>query len=282
MSQKQLKKIAKHPGLDTALLKVESDINSTRKMLSVFCVIALIARFIFGIQIPVVVIILMFAWFLIYFLHERLVRKARNDREIYNTYFKQNIVDLFLLTLIIHFLGGAEWIGVMFYSLVLVTSGVILPKAKAKALGFFVFVFYSGLILLECFGVVPHRPLFLLEPGIYTSLPYVGIQILVTLGIFYFISETAGTFSEALKEKTEQLKKSFEKAEESRKVLEVRVEARTKELRELMDKQEETIEQRTKELQRKVKELEAFRKVAVGRELKMMELKKALREKSKE
>jgi len=282
MSQKQLKRIAKHPGLETALLKIESDINSTRKMLFVFCVIALIARFILGIQIPVAVITLMFAWFLIYFLHEHLVRKAKDDREIYNTYFRQNIGDILLLTLTIHFLGGAEWIGVVFYSLVLATSGVILPKAKTMALGFIAFAFYSSLILLECFGIIPHRPLFLLEPGIYSSLPYVGIQMLVVLGIFYFISEAAGTFSEALKVKTEQLRKSFEEEEESRKILEIRVKARTKELRELMDEQEGTIEQRTKELQKKIKELEAFRKVAVGRELKMIELKKALREKGKE
>ena len=80
----------------------------------------------------------------------------------------------------------------------------------------------------------------------------------------------------------EHIKKMVEQLEESRKILEIRVKARTKELRELMDEQEGTIEQRTKELQRKVKELEAFRKVAVGRELKMMELKKALREKGKE
>jgi len=80
----------------------------------------------------------------------------------------------------------------------------------------------------------------------------------------------------------EHIKKMAEQMEESRKILEIRVKARTKELRRLTDEQEEIIGQRTKELQRKIKELEAFRKVAVGRELRMMDLKKALREKGKE
>ena len=75
----------------------------------------------------------------------------------------------------------------------------------------------------------------------------------------------------------EHLKKMVEELEDSRKVLEIRVEARTRELRELTDKQEDIIGERTKELKKKIKELEAFRKVAVGRELKMMELKKQLK-----
>ncbi len=55
--------------------------------------------------------------------------------------------------------------------------------------------------------------------------------------------------------------------------LEKQVEARTKELQELAGRQEEIIEQRTKEIQERMQELERFHKLAVGRELKMVELK---------
>ncbi len=61
------------------------------------------------------------------------------------------------------------------------------------------------------------------------------------------------------------------------KVLEVRVRARTKELKELNEKQEEIIEARTKDLKKKIKDLESFRRVVVGREMKMMELKKKIK-----
>ena len=44
----------------------------------------------------------------------------------------------------------------------------------------------------------------------------------------------------------------------------------------MAEKREEIIKERTRELQKKVKELEKFHKLAVGRELKMVELKKEI------
>ncbi len=66
--------------------------------------------------------------------------------------------------------------------------------------------------------------------------------------------------------------------ETAKTALEVRVKARTQELRELSKNLEKQIGERTKELQGKVKELERFNKLAVGRELKMIELKKEIKE----
>ncbi len=62
----------------------------------------------------------------------------------------------------------------------------------------------------------------------------------------------------------------------AQKVLEVRVQARTKELQELAERREEVIEERTKELKQRIKDLEKFRKLVVGRDLKMKELKQEL------
>jgi len=63
--------------------------------------------------------------------------------------------------------------------------------------------------------------------------------------------------------------------------LEIRIQARTRELQELAQKLEEQVRERTKELQNKIRELEKFQKITVGRELKMIELKKEI-EKLKE
>jgi methyl-accepting chemotaxis protein len=84
--------------------------------------------------------------------------------------------------------------------------------------------------------------------------------------------------------------------EESRKVLEIRVKARTRELQELNKALEEKVKERTKELQEKIEELEKtkkkllekigeleeFRRVTVGRELKMIELKQEIERLKKE
>ena len=76
---------------------------------------------------------------------------------------------------------------------------------------------------------------------------------------------------------TENLQKSYSALEEARTVLEIKVQARTKELKELAEQREIIIKERTKELQERVKELERFHRLAVGRELKMIELKEEIK-----
>jgi Amt family ammonium transporter len=61
--------------------------------------------------------------------------------------------------------------------------------------------------------------------------------------------------------------------EEVNAVLEIRVRARTRELELLNQTLEEKIVARTNDLESKVKDLETFQKITVGRELKMIELK---------
>lgn len=73
-----------------------------------------------------------------------------------------------------------------------------------------------------------------------------------------------------------RLKEAKEALEDEKMILEVRVKARTKELEELAQGLEEKVKERTKELQGRIDQLERFHQLTVGREMKMMELKKEL------
>lgn len=73
-----------------------------------------------------------------------------------------------------------------------------------------------------------------------------------------------------------KLKEMKEALEDEKSILEIRVKARTKELEELAHALEEKVKERTKELQGRIDQLERFHKLTVGREMKMIELKKEL------
>ncbi|MDP3093827.1 MAG: HAMP domain-containing protein [bacterium] len=87
------------------------------------------------------------------------------------------------------------------------------------------------------------------------------------------IGDLAETFNEMLGD----LKDSRQKLEEAKEVLEVRVAARTRELQDLANSLEEQVKARTEDLQGKMKELERFNRLAVDRELKMVDLKKEIK-----
>ncbi len=76
---------------------------------------------------------------------------------------------------------------------------------------------------------------------------------------------------------TEDLKSAQKKIEEEKQVLEIKVKARTKLLNELNESLESKVEKRTEDMEKKIKDLEKMSKLMIGRELKMVEMKKEMK-----
>lgn len=83
------------------------------------------------------------------------------------------------------------------------------------------------------------------------------------------IEDLAGNFNQM----AEDLEQSHTVLKEAKVILQIKVEARTRELKELAESLEYQVKARTVELQKKVVDLEKLHKLTVGRELKMIELK---------
>jgi len=262
---------------EEALSGIKSDIRLTLILFAFFSFFVLFINFILGIPLSLVVFIILFVWMLLYLSYSYSVQSKKNREELCNFHFRNTIVDLLLLTVVIHYLGGVEWIGAIFYLAVLAWTSNILSKKQTLFLAFLAIFFYSTLALLEYFQFLPHRETFGPSLGFYRDPTYIVIQILALIAIFFFIAENYGSFSEAFRKKARELVESHKEIEEARNVLEIKVAARTMELKDLAESLEGQVKQRTKELQEKMEELGKFNKLAVGRELKMIELKEEIK-----
>jgi len=256
---------------------IKSDIRSTLTILIFFILLALMSKFILSVNIPFFVFIILFIWILLYFFYNYLIKYLKNREGLYTFHFRNNFFDLILLTVIIHYLGGVEWIGGIFYLFCFAWTSNSLSKKRVMILYFSAISFYSILAALEYFQIIPHRFMFGPSPDYFQKPAYIIIQIFSLAAVLFFIIENYGTFSSILRKKQEGMIKAQEEVEEAKKVLEIKVKARTRELQDLTEKQEDIIEERSRETRERMEELEKFQKLSVGRELKMIELKEEIK-----
>lgn len=192
-----------------------------------------------------------------------------------NIYFIFQVLEAIFILVLMHVAGVTPFLGAIILANYLFTA-YFTYNNKFYLWGVLSFCLsgYITLVSLEYFGVIPFVDV--LGTGINLSGNFSVFMInlvpstLLMVLLFIIIS----FFSDKLHEIIKELFQKEKELSEAKGVLEIRVKARTQELEREKISLEQKVRERTVELQNKINELEKFQKISVGRELKMIELKK--------
>lgn len=265
-------------GLQEFTNQLDTIFKTERKIEIAFLIFSLAFKLIFNIPFSNMIFIVMVALFLSTFISNYFVKKQTDIEKANFICFIHWLITITLIALVVYYLGSIWWIGIALLMLPVMYSNIWLSKKRGLFLAIYASFCYAGIGLLEYFGIIPHQAFFYVSSELYQDSFYVLITIAVgSLVVFPYIAYIVNMFSDLLKRRSDELVETYEQLKDTKEILEVRVKARTRELEEFNQSLEQKIIKRTKELEEKVKELEKFQKFAVGREIKMVELKNELK-----
>ncbi len=267
-----------------ALERFNTNINLRTPTIVAYLLLMLILKEGFGIPFPYIAFFLV-SFMLLSFLALAFYfdRFPSRGETILNALFLYYIFDLFLLTLVIYYLGGVTWLGFIFYSFYLLITFMTFPRWQALFLTAWIIFLYLGVAFSQYFQIFPFFSLFL--PGSQTPLnfPYVFTTGVVFSATFILVAFYSQGFYQLYASKILELQGAKEILEKESASLEKRVESRKKELEKERKGLEERIGERKKELENeelvlseRAEEMEKFQKIALGREEKLRELEREL------
>ncbi|MGB3241742.1 MAG: ATP-binding protein [Candidatus Omnitrophota bacterium] len=165
-----------------------------------------VIRKIFCFPVPQEVSTIFYAWLLtcicyLTFFKSGIFRKREVVDKVHFSYY---FFGISYATLLVHFLGGVEWIAFFVYIFDLVYGNVLMKRWKGAVITAFAIFGYLSLGFLEYKGIITHHRLLPAEMMTYTDVNYfLGAGVVVVGVVFCLLSFSTGFFAR-LKEEREK------------------------------------------------------------------------------
>lgn len=162
-------------------------------------------------QLPVAGEILFYlgGWVATNCLYALVLRRCASLRDIHSLAFGYLIFELFVLTICVHFLGGVEWIGVLFYGLIVGDASLVLPTKRLYLVVTIGLLLFGGLAFAEYSGVVPHRPFFLPGLTLHREVTWVILTVLAASGALTYTAYVFSRLALALRQQERALRREY-------------------------------------------------------------------------
>ncbi len=145
-------------------------------------------------------------WLLLTFPFQRFIERQRTLRALHLAHTLFFVAEVVLITVLVHLMGGSEWIGSIFYLFTVIYANFFLPRTHGAIVTGLVVVAYAGLIMLEYAGFIPHRSLFQPFGELHANLSYNLATLLAgPVSIYAIVAFTVRTFAAVYARKNRML-----------------------------------------------------------------------------
>lgn len=144
------------------------------------------------------------------FIHKKTFDILINKEKSFNLFnHLQSVVNLFLITVLIHLTGGVESYFSFIYIFEIMISGFVLSWRESFLEASLAWMFYGIVLCLEYWGVLHHINIWPNMTGLYQDKSVILIAIVRMMVVFYMASFVAGYLNILLRKKGRQIKNAL-------------------------------------------------------------------------